>query len=329
VTVSSLGKAGLNALFAMNKISKTPTHFAWQFRLANISTAPHGVQFLGARAHSRGPWIRPPVLPAYVADWLCLQPASGDTFVVEGYTSVDELRSANADSGSNKVRWQSAPAGELKGVVALQPPATTSRASKFGLFPSFAHGDGAKWGISDFYEEKERALRAALAGGRDFSTGWYSSKKEIASGCVSRFGGLIRCEASVSNDFDTEGSGSVNVVVGRKGPARLFDEIVAGLDRALELASADQKGNETVALWSVHDRKGRWIESYLAPCGFAPDFGAEESPPGDYYHKWGWQDEGKVPAKVRSAFEKFLGRRAPDGKRTFKTGGFRFSMGDD
>ncbi len=42
------------------------------------------------------------------------------------------------------------------------------------------HGmDGAKWGVSDFYEEYETALRDAIGSGAPFDTGWYGVKKEI------------------------------------------------------------------------------------------------------------------------------------------------------
>lgn len=63
-------------------------------------------------------------------------------------------------------------------------------------------GDAAKWGISDFYEEHEAALRAILAGRKPFTTGWYSVKKEIQTGRVwrERTNGPVFIEASASMD---------------------------------------------------------------------------------------------------------------------------------
>lgn len=47
-------------------------------------------------------------------------------------------------------------------------------------------GDAAKWGVSDFYDEHEAALRKALASRKPFTTGWYGVKKEIQSGRIWR-----------------------------------------------------------------------------------------------------------------------------------------------
>ena len=62
--------------------------------------------------------------------------------------------------------------------------------------------DGAKWGVSDFYDEHEKVLRNALKDGLPFDTGWYSVKKEIESGrvCRSVKNGPITIEVSASMD---------------------------------------------------------------------------------------------------------------------------------
>ena len=43
--------------------------------------------------------------------------------------------------------------------------------------------DGAsyasKWGITDFYEDREALLREVVESGEDFDTGWFGCKKEI------------------------------------------------------------------------------------------------------------------------------------------------------
>ena len=46
---------------------------------------------------------------------------------------------------------------------------------------AFQHGDGAHCGLSDWYEEGEAELTAVITERVPFDTGWYSSKKEIAS----------------------------------------------------------------------------------------------------------------------------------------------------
>lgn len=63
-------------------------------------------------------------------------------------------------------------------------------------------GDAAKWGVSDFYEAHEAALRAALASRKPFTTGWYGVKKEIQSGRIwrERTNGPVFIEVSASMD---------------------------------------------------------------------------------------------------------------------------------
>ena len=76
------------------------------------------------------------------------------------------------------------------------------------LIKEFSQGNGAHCGLSDWYPEQEAALKAALEAKAPFDTGWYSSKKEIASARIrSEDGVKIKVEVSVSDDFDTEGLG--------------------------------------------------------------------------------------------------------------------------
>ena len=77
---------------------------------------------------------------------------------------------------------------------------------------AFERGDGAKWGASDFYDETREALESALKEHKPFSTGWYGVKKQIETGLVySLDGEVIVCKVSVSDDFDTEGMGHVEI----------------------------------------------------------------------------------------------------------------------
>ena len=52
------------------------------------------------------------------------------------------------------------------------------------LLNEFSRGDGAHCGLADWYPEQEAALKAALKAHAAFDTGWYSSKKQIASARV-------------------------------------------------------------------------------------------------------------------------------------------------
>ena len=46
---------------------------------------------------------------------------------------------------------------------------------------AFQNGDGAHCGLSDWYSDGRAELEQALKEKIPFDTGWYSSKKEIAS----------------------------------------------------------------------------------------------------------------------------------------------------
>lgn len=83
---------------------------------------------------------------------------------------------------------------------------------------AFKRGDGAHRGLSDWYDEKEAALRAALEAHLPFDTGWYGSKHEIASARIwvryadhgvdfrdRKIKRLERCFAALDqSDIDTE-----------------------------------------------------------------------------------------------------------------------------
>lgn len=64
----------------------------------------------------------------------------------------------------------------------------------------------AKWGLTDFYEAEEQELREAIESGEDFTTGWYSCKKEIRSGEITRVNGkiLITVSAAMDDLYDAE-----------------------------------------------------------------------------------------------------------------------------
>jgi hypothetical protein len=169
---------------------------------------------------------------------------------------------------------------------------------------AFQHGDGAHCGLSDWYTEGEAQLTAALADHTLFDTGWYSSKKEIASARIwSEDGIKIKVEVSVSDDFDTEGLGyasteewSVDAVQGCISKA--WDKAESNRDEAQEY-----EGFRVV-------RNDRWEETYLVNIGWG-----EYAPTGDNYYWWGWQYDGAddtvgiphpdIPVETVQAFEKW------------------------
>lgn len=111
-------------------------------------------------------------------------------------------------------------------------------------------GDGSHRGLADWYDEHEAALAKALKGKRDFNTGWYGSKHEIASARITRRKGKVVVEVSVSDDFDTNGRGEreVNATV-------TLDTIREAIDNAWDDAKEDRKANQGYRGYSLHDKR--------------------------------------------------------------------------
>lgn len=165
-------------------------------------------------------------------------------------------------------------------------------------------GDGAKWGVTDFYEEFEEELVCALFSGLNFDTGYYGVKKEIESGRVFRRGDTIHVEVSCSDDFDTEGHGAASFPasdltapgigeLGMNDKERALARVRAALDEALDDAYANKRDNKVVALYTIGKDKGPkqsgWAFTFLRNVS---NYDLSDSPPGDYYHRWGWQEVG-------------------------------------
>lgn len=148
-----------------------------------------------------------------------------------------------------------------------------------------AHGDGSHCGLSDWYPENEAALQAALDAHEPFDTGWYASKKEIATARIYSEDGIkIKVEVSVSDDFDTEGIGYAST------DRWNLDDVSNEVSAAWTKAEQDQEDNQPFEGFSV-GRNGAWEETYLLSDG------TYDTPTGDNYYWWGWQyaeqgDEG-------------------------------------
>jgi hypothetical protein len=143
--------------------------------------------------------------------------------------------------------------------------------------------DGAHCGLTDWYDSLESAIVAALARGRKacWTTGWYASKKEIASACITCAGGEITAEVSVSDDLDTEGHGEVTIPYTKN-----LDKLRAAVYGAWDEAGENRKDNRLYYGFSV-GREGRWEYTIILPAGEGHHM---ETPPGDNYHRWGWQE---------------------------------------
>lgn len=154
---------------------------------------------------------------------------------------------------------------------------------------SFAGCDQTKWGPTDFYDEVKAAILAALRSGLDFETPWLSCKKEILSSQISRSKGKVTVQVSVSDDFDTSGMGDASARI--QTHARVSDEtILRSLEnlgaKAHTLADSDRSDNADYVGYSVgpDEKPYPWVMTYLVNCG------GHDTPSGDNYHWWGWQE---------------------------------------
>jgi hypothetical protein len=172
------------------------------------------------------------------------------------------------------------------------------------IFKKFS-GDGAHCGLTDLYPDREKALRAALKARKPFTTGWYASKKEVASCKIECDGKKIVVEVSVSNDFDTTGLGRSEIEIAKDDTVdNLMQEIYDKTHEAWGKAGEEQESNRTEEMYCIGyckaGKRVNWIETYLVNVGE----GENERPHGDFYHKFGWQEESsEIPADVKKKLE--------------------------
>jgi hypothetical protein len=169
-----------------------------------------------------------------------------------------------------------------------------------------SHYDGAHWGLADWYPEIEAGIVDALSKGPEveWTTGWYSSKKEIASAKITCYGdGQLEVTASVSDDFDTEGYGDKLIPFTQD-----LSVIRQAIYDAWDEAEANRKDNAEYVMFTVKrcepgdwDNPVSWVETFL----FDPT-GMQDCPPGDNYFEWGWQNESIIEPIVRDTFEKAI-----------------------
>ena len=234
-------------------------------------------------------------LPAGVIEYLSVKRTNAGTWVfdVDGHQTFDDLVACG--EVTEKKRGRTAPRQatatftvEPHNVESIEPAEQIPR----------TWNDGSKWGVSDWYDDLEAAITAALARGKGYAwtTGWYGSKKEIASACITHRGGEITMRASVSDDFDTKGNGERTIRFTKN-----LDRIREALDDAYADANRDRRDNEPYAGFSV-GRGDHWEFTLILPQGWGHE---SDVPPGDYYHRWGWQEvedgedrPAEIPAEV-------------------------------
>jgi hypothetical protein len=192
------------------------------------------------------------------------------------------------------------------------------------IFENVGGLDAAKWGVSDFYEEHEKALRSALASGEDFTTEAYAVKKEIQTGEVSRVNGEICCRVWVTDDFDTEGECGISFIPDPDmTPADLYDKIIESLNEALEGAQENKNENEIYIGYSIGhpganpdipEHRADWIWTYVQrrPGTVGEDMLDDEDP--SEYYAWGWNyggihgedsEEDRITPEDREAMERW------------------------
>lgn len=252
-------------------------------------------------------------LPQEVIDYLCVERANeaapwrfadGDFDKLVACGEVKERKRKNA------------PRQATAEFAAERPRPSTGYAEELPR----TWNDGAHCGLTDWYPELEAAITAALARGNDYAwtTGWYSSKKEVASACIGQSGGEITVEVSVSDDLDTPGRGERTIRF-TKNLDRIRDAITA----AWKEAEGDRRDNRVYAGFSV-GRGDRWEFTIILPVGIGSEM---DTPPGDNYHRWGWQEvedgedrPAEIPVKAAERLaawaERFLSGEAEQKKLT-------------
>jgi hypothetical protein len=162
------------------------------------------------------------------------------------------------------------------------------------------HCDGAHRGLGDWYPGFEAEIRDALTTKSYWTTGWYSSKHEAASACISANGPTITVEVQVSDDLDTAGR---SVSMFTPSLKLTIDEVIEGIRNTIhetwDQAELNQKENQVYIGFAIHDPKGNWVLTFIQPTGLGHEL---SEPPGDHYHRWGWQtgcDEEDIRIVIR------------------------------
>jgi hypothetical protein len=103
------------------------------------------------------------------------------------WKSLDEgLRRIRSSANRHNLSVQVCGNIKVSPTVILRQRPAVSESNPINPFDGISGLDAARWGVSDFYPEHQKALESVIATGKPFDTGWYSVKKEIQSARISR-----------------------------------------------------------------------------------------------------------------------------------------------
>lgn len=247
------------------------------------------------------------MLPKRVIQFMNFRMDNSEAIAIDSVTSIQWLH----DQLQQKEDYQdiTCKINSLNIVTLTYTPPSPTPDNVMRLECMEGHGDGAHCGLTDWYPEIERGIQQAfLNSEKDWTTGWYSSKKEIASARISKLGNIIHIEVSVSDDFDTNGAAWYDIKFTKD-----LKKIQETIYKVWDMAENDLKTNSEYLGYSIGNRKNKnsqqrknWIYTYLV------NTHGLEKPTGDNYSKFGWQEKTKIPIRVKNFLK--VGMEAGDKK---------------
>lgn len=260
----------------------------WQFQFADwLCGSKYGVRLYGFRRNARGRWLRAEEVPERVREFFHVEktPGAANNWACPSFKTVAEFKEK-----AHAVKFQRCGGRLVKGIALIE---TFPEPRVLETLPCMkSHCDGAHCGLTDWYPEIELGIQCALRRGRDteWTTGWYGSKKEIASACIIHADRQIQVQVSVSDDFDTEGLGECVIPHTVK-----LDKLRNAISKAWDQALSNQRDNRMYLGFTIC-KDNKCLDYLILPSFEAEDW---ESPPGDCYSSWGFQDEEAIPEEVR------------------------------
>ena len=190
-------------------------------------------------------------------------------------------------------------------------------------------------GASDWYSDEEKELREAVASGLPFDTNWGACKHECLSTRIECDGEQgYTCSASVTDDLEQGGVGTVDIACDNPNIESLLQVIRDSLDDAWELAQVDQKQNQCYRGFHICRRRTKrssWdrVETYIQRWKGSDWLTA---PPGDFYHRWGFQGEcNDIPEATKEKLEAWIRSYRPgkDVPSLFEDGNWAAEIWED
>jgi hypothetical protein len=105
-------------------------------------------------------------------------------------------------------------------------------------------------------------------------------------------GNVLHIEVSVSDDFDTNGTACYDIKLTKD-----LEKIRKTIYKVWDMAEDDRKDNQMYSGYSIGQRKGKDLKSWEYT--YIVNTHGLDSPSGDNYHKFGWQERVKIPVNVK------------------------------